>query len=133
MRAVPAVVTVSKRVVVVVAAVVVAVIVKQRSDCDKQTEARRLPFPLPFFKPRPPATPSSASSPPGPKLFDLDFLTAFGAGMEVAAAAAAAAVGLLFASVVVDAELVGMTAMLLRERRGRGWGSLDDIVGLAEG
>lgn len=83
----------------------------------QQTEPR-LPFPLPFFNPLPP--PSSASNPPGPRLFDLDFLEGF----------AGAGAGLVVGSVAC-AELVGMTAMLLRERRGRGWGSLDDIVDVA--
>lgn len=91
----------------------------KRTSKRQQTEPR-LPFPLPFFNPLPP--PSSASNPPGPRLFDLDFLAGF----------AGAAEGLVVAS-VASAELVGMTAMLLRERRGRGWGwgSLDDIVDVA--
>lgn len=83
-------------------------------DEEQQTEALR-PLPLPSFSPLPPAA-FSASNPPGPSDFDLDFLAALGAA------------AVLLSLSVTRAELDGITAMLLRERRGRGWGSLDDIM-----
>lgn len=82
----------------------------------QRTDALR-PLPLPSFSPRPLAA-FSASSPPGPSDLDRDFL----AGLEAGTA------GAVVSGPGRVEELEGITAMLFRERRGLGWGSLEDIA-----
>lgn len=79
----------------------------------QRTDALR-PLPLPSFSPRPLAA-FSASSPPGPSDLDRDFLAGLEAGAVVSVPGRVE-------------ELEGITAMLFRERRGLGWGSLEDIA-----